>query len=252
MENLTGAKALVAAFDKNEKAGRKPTAKGKKGGGKSPAAKPPRETASRNRSAMSGRPSNKRKAEEEEEAAAAAAAASQSPAKKKRGPGRPKKSPVAVEQEDGSGSESDTYNLSQETDYGSASHSQRQAAADRGIDSRSSGRLKTLKHELSGAQFPSIFTLFCSTFTPLLTQFSLELSGDVKTAGKVMSGAASKKDAAVKEKRWSRALDSKLLAVVAGKKKVTAGHWSEAAAATGRTVEGCRARHTWLQQQGQQ
>ena len=62
------------------------------------------------------------------------------------------------------------------------------------------------------------------------------MTGDGKTAGKVVSGAASKRDPVVKEKRWSRVLDSKLLAVVAGKKKVTAGHWTEAASATGRTV----------------
>ena len=148
LDNLTGAKALVAAFDKKAskqspvKNSQKPKAKG--GGGRSPAAAP--NPPSSGGSGKRGRPSNKRKAE-----AAAAAAAASPAAKKKRGPGRPRKSPAPVEED---GSESDTYNLSQETDYGEAS--QRQAAADRGIDSRSSGRLKTLKHELSGAKSPSI------------------------------------------------------------------------------------------------
>ena len=77
-----------------------------------------------------------------------------------------------------------------------------------------------------------------------------ELSGDAVTAGKVVAGASSARDPDVAAKRWSSTQDSKLLAVVAGKRRVSAALWTEAAAETGRSVEECKARRSYLQDNG--
>ena len=178
-ENLANSKALVAAFERDEK---KQSSTQQTQGKKSPA--------------------SRRRSNRASVAAAAATAA-----------------------EDGS--ESDEYNLSQDTDFSqsqsqSESESRRsRAQAKRGIDSRSSKRLQTLVHELSG---------------------------DSVTAGKILSAALPSNDPGVLSKRWTRAQDSKLLAVVAGKRSVKAAVWTEASAETGKSVADCKARRGFLQQ----
>ena len=191
-ENLANATALVAAFERDEtKQSSKEQTQGK--------TSPP-----------SRRRSNRASMTAASAVAAAAAAASAA---------------AATAAEDGS--ESDEYNLSQDTDFSqSQSQSESQsrhsrAQAKRGIDSRSSKRLQTLVHELSG---------------------------DSVTAGKVLSGALPSNDPGVLSKRWTRAQDSKLLAVVAGKRSVKAVLWTEASAETGKSVADCKARRAFLQQ----
>lgn len=179
-ENLANAKALVNAFEKDEAQSRAEKIK------KSPG---------------TSRRSNRQTAGGSNAAFAAAAAAA-----------------TAAVLDDGS--ESDEYNLSQSQSQSEPESTGSRSQAQRGIDHRSSRRLKTLQHELSG---------------------------DVATAGKVVAGAASARDPGVAAKRWSSTQDSKLLAVVAGKRRVSAALWTEASAETGRSVEDCKARRSYLQ-----